>query len=154
MGFDAIWISPVVDNTDCGYHGYWAQKQFEIESHFGGAQQLSELMMAAKAAGVAVMLDIVVNHMGPPQQQNSYPEFSPFNSTDHYHGTLASHCQLPPVRSVYFKGIDSLTLSMWARFGHRFWDQPTTTRGLSLCVRGAIHTWFAPNMSLLVSPGG
>jgi alpha-amylase len=24
MGFDAIWISPVVDNWANGYHGYWA----------------------------------------------------------------------------------------------------------------------------------
>eukprot|EP00038_Savillea_parva_P010416 m.190101 g.190101 ORF g.190101 m.190101 type:complete len:565 (+) comp17952_c0_seq1:112-1806(+) len=92
MGFDAIWISPVVDNIECGYHGYWAQKQFEIEAHFGGATQLSDLVNAARAAGVAVMLDIVVNHMGPPTQGNSFPEFSPFNSTDHYHGTLSSHC--------------------------------------------------------------
>lgn len=59
MGFDAIWISPVVDNIECGYHGYWAQKKFEIESHFGGADGLQELMNACKTAGVAVMLDIV-----------------------------------------------------------------------------------------------
>ena len=25
LGFDAIWISPVVDNLDGGYHGYWAR---------------------------------------------------------------------------------------------------------------------------------
>lgn len=24
LGFDAIWISPVVDNWANGYHGYWA----------------------------------------------------------------------------------------------------------------------------------
>jgi len=25
LGFDAIWISPVIDNIDGGYHGYWAR---------------------------------------------------------------------------------------------------------------------------------
>jgi len=25
MGFDAIWISPIVDNTDHSYHGYHAR---------------------------------------------------------------------------------------------------------------------------------
>jgi hypothetical protein len=25
MGFDAIWISPIVTNTPGGYHGYWLQ---------------------------------------------------------------------------------------------------------------------------------
>jgi alpha-amylase len=23
LGFDAIWISPIVENTPHGYHGYW-----------------------------------------------------------------------------------------------------------------------------------
>jgi hypothetical protein len=44
MGFDAIWISPIVDNIACGYHGYWAQHQFQIEEHFGGAAGLHKLV--------------------------------------------------------------------------------------------------------------
>jgi len=28
MGFDAIWISPIIENTDGGYHGYWAKVNF------------------------------------------------------------------------------------------------------------------------------
>jgi len=92
MGFDAIWISPVVQNIPCGYHGYWAQHQFEIEAHFGGAAGLQKLMGACKAKGIAVMLDIVANHMGPPSSGTDYHEFTPFNSTAHYHGTLAKHC--------------------------------------------------------------
>lgn len=35
MGFDAIWISPVVDNLGDGYHGYWAKNWDGINSHFG-----------------------------------------------------------------------------------------------------------------------
>jgi alpha-amylase len=35
MGFDAIWISPVVDNSPGGYHGYWAANWEKINSHFG-----------------------------------------------------------------------------------------------------------------------
>lgn len=92
MGFDALWISPVVDNLACGYHGYWARHLFEIEARFGGAAELHALMAAARARGIAVMLDIVANHMGPPSSGDSFQEFTPFNSTDHYHGTLASHC--------------------------------------------------------------
>ena len=30
MGFDAIWISPVVDNYDNGYHGYWARNIYGV----------------------------------------------------------------------------------------------------------------------------
>jgi len=36
LGFDAIWISPVIDNTDGGYHGYWARNWQKINDHFGG----------------------------------------------------------------------------------------------------------------------
>ena len=35
MGFDSIWISPVVSNTPGGYHGYWAGDWTTINSHFG-----------------------------------------------------------------------------------------------------------------------
>ncbi len=36
LGFDAIWISPAVDNYDNGYHGYWARDIYKINDHFGG----------------------------------------------------------------------------------------------------------------------
>ena len=35
MGFDAIWISPVVDNYDGGYHGYWARNMYDVNKNFG-----------------------------------------------------------------------------------------------------------------------
>ena len=30
MGFDAIWVSPIIENTDGGYHGYWAKNIYEL----------------------------------------------------------------------------------------------------------------------------
>jgi alpha-amylase len=30
MGFDAIWISPIPENTKDGYHGYWMKDLFKI----------------------------------------------------------------------------------------------------------------------------
>jgi len=35
MGFNAIWISPIVDNIDHGYHGYWAKDWTKVNSNFG-----------------------------------------------------------------------------------------------------------------------
>ena len=37
MGFNAIWISPVVENSDNGYHGYWAKDWESINPYFGTA---------------------------------------------------------------------------------------------------------------------
>ena len=36
MGFNAIWISPIVENTENGFHGYWLKNLYKINSHFGG----------------------------------------------------------------------------------------------------------------------
>jgi len=37
MGFDAIWISPIVANYPNGYHGYWMSNINEINSNFGSS---------------------------------------------------------------------------------------------------------------------
>lgn len=70
MGFDAIWITPVVTSelsihpqhslsillinsqhslidSDFGYHGYWAQDIDSINSHYGSADDLKSLVDAA-----------------------------------------------------------------------------------------------------------
>ena len=46
MGFDAIWISPVPENTERGYHGYWAKNLTSINPHFGTAEELKQLIKA------------------------------------------------------------------------------------------------------------
>ena len=65
MGFDAIWISPVVDNIPDGYHGYWARNWNEINAYFGSSDDLKELVDAAHALGIWVMVDVVGNHVAP-----------------------------------------------------------------------------------------
>jgi len=40
MGFDAIWISPIVVNFPEGYHGYWAKDWFSVNPYFGTAEDL------------------------------------------------------------------------------------------------------------------
>ena len=65
MGFDAIWISPVVDNTVEGYHGYYAKNWEKINSHFGSAYDLKYLVKTAHVRGIWVMVDVVDNHVGP-----------------------------------------------------------------------------------------
>ena len=65
IGFDAIWISPVVDNLDGGYHGYWAKNWDGINSHFGSESDLKNLVKAAHSKGIWVMVDVVANHSAP-----------------------------------------------------------------------------------------
>lgn len=64
MGFDAIWISPVVDNYPQGYHGYWARNMYGVNTNFGSAADLKNFVQAAHAKDIWVMVDVVGNHMG------------------------------------------------------------------------------------------
>lgn len=83
LGFDAIWISPVVDNIDGGYHGYWARNWEKVNSHFGDEQALKRLVDTAHSMGIWVMVDVVANHVGPIDMD--FNQIYPLNHGDHYH---------------------------------------------------------------------
>ncbi len=51
MGFDAIWISPIISNIDGGYHGYWANDLYSLNSHFGSESDFNDLVNACHARG-------------------------------------------------------------------------------------------------------
>jgi glycosidase len=79
LGVTALWISPVVRQVAAagngggvnssrpfaGFHGYWADRFDAIEPHFGNLAELAALGDAAEAAGLALVIDVVVNHTGP-----------------------------------------------------------------------------------------
>lgn len=83
MGFDAIWISPVVDNQEPGYHGYWARDWERTNDHFGSDQDLKDMVQACHDKGIFVMVDVVANHVAPVG--DDFSSINPFNSPDHYH---------------------------------------------------------------------
>lgn len=64
LGATAIWITPIYKNDPNGYHGYWAQDFYEVDSHFGTMDEFKELIRKAHQKGLKVLLDIVVNHTG------------------------------------------------------------------------------------------
>ncbi|KAF4439330.1 hypothetical protein F53441_12609 [Fusarium austroafricanum] len=82
MGFDALWITPVVENTDGGYHGYWAKDLYKVNSKYGTADDLKSLVKSAHNKGMYVMADVVANHMGKGIQDHR-PE--PLNQQSSYH---------------------------------------------------------------------
>jgi alpha-amylase len=80
LGVDAIWITPPVEQihgaTDegtgksYGFHGYWASDFTAVDANLGTAQDLHELVDAAHARGIRVLLDVVMNHTGPVTAQD------------------------------------------------------------------------------------
>ncbi|KAI1362859.1 glycoside hydrolase superfamily [Xylaria arbuscula] len=83
MGFDAIWITPVVTNSGGGYHGYWAQDLYGINSNYGTADDLKSLVNSAHDKGIYMMVDVVANHMGMANIADDRPE--PLNQQSSYH---------------------------------------------------------------------
>ena len=83
MGFDAIWISPAIENTDNSYHGYHFTNLYNFNSHFGSESDFKNLVTACHNKDIWVMLDVVANHVGPVG--TDYSRINPFNSADHYH---------------------------------------------------------------------
>lgn len=75
LGVNAIWMTPVVeqihDGTDegtgytYGYHGYWTKDWTALDPNFGTQKDLEELVNAAHAKGIRILLDAVINHTGP-----------------------------------------------------------------------------------------
>eukprot|EP00122_Pirum_gemmata_P002431 Pgem_evm1s2188 len=64
MGFDAIWISPVIKNTPNGYHGYWAEDIYSLNPYFGTEQDFVDFIKKCHDNDIHVMVDVVGNHMG------------------------------------------------------------------------------------------
>jgi len=83
LGFNAIWITPVVANQvsqgdSGGYHGYWGLDFTRIDPHLGTDQDFVELTTCAHSLGLKVILDVVVNHTGDIVQDGSTYNPAPY----------------------------------------------------------------------------
>lgn len=83
MGFDAIWISPVWKNLPNSYHGYSIIDLEKLNEHFGTDQDFKDMINAAHAKKINVMIDVVPNHMG--SVMFDYQKLNPFNKAEYFH---------------------------------------------------------------------
>lgn len=82
LGVNAIEIMPVAQfpgNRNWGYDGVYP---FAVQDSYGGAQGLQKLVNACHEKGIAVILDVIYNHIGP--EGNYLPQFAPY-FTEKYH---------------------------------------------------------------------
>lgn len=66
LGVTALWISPVLkQRTESShYHGYGTQDFLTVDPRFGTQEELVALVAEAHAAGLYVLLDVILNHAG------------------------------------------------------------------------------------------
>ena len=63
LGVTMIALSPIMANTDNGFHGYWVEDFKEIEEQFGTFEDLEELVNEAHARDIKVVLEFVTNYI-------------------------------------------------------------------------------------------
>jgi len=82
LGVTALEIMPVAQfpgNRNWGYDGVYP---FAVQNTYGGPEGLQRLVNAAHGYGLAVVLDVVYNHLGP--EGNYLGAYGPY-FTDRYH---------------------------------------------------------------------
>lgn len=65
LGINAIQIMPVGEFAGDRSWGYNPAHIFSVESSYGGPSALKQFIKRAHSAGIAVILDVVYNHLGP-----------------------------------------------------------------------------------------
>lgn len=78
LGFTAVWITPVVENTSgYDYHGYHASDFSKVDKRYESEDvDFQTLIDAAHARGMKIILDIVLNHTGNFGERNLCPLFT------------------------------------------------------------------------------
>ncbi|MBI3285019.1 MAG: alpha-amylase [Burkholderiales bacterium] len=85
LGVDVIWLTPPVEQIHAGtdegsgksygFHGYWARDFTRVDANLGSEQEMREFVATAHAHGIRVLLDVVMNHLGPVTDSDTvWPE--------------------------------------------------------------------------------
>jgi alpha-amylase len=97
MGFDAIMVSPIVQNLEGrvsygeAYHGYWPQDINALNPRFGTEQDFQDLISTLHNRSMFLMVDSVINNMAyftngsNPASSVNYNILTPFNQESEYH---------------------------------------------------------------------
>jgi maltooligosyltrehalose trehalohydrolase len=128
LGVTAIEIMPVAEFPGQRNWGYDGVSLYAPHSGYGGPEGLRRLVDAAHAAGIAVVLDVVYNHLGP--EGNYLDAFGPY-FTDRY--------RTPWGRAINYDGPDSDEVRRYVLDNARYWIREYHIDALRL---DAVHGIF------------
>jgi maltooligosyltrehalose trehalohydrolase len=110
LGITAIEIMPVGEFPGVRNWGYDGAYAYAPQSSYGGPEGLKRLVDACHARGIAAVLDVVYNHLGP--EGNYHSEFGPY-FTDSYRTPWGS--------AINYDGPDSDMVRRWAIDNALYW---------------------------------
>ncbi len=66
MGFTQLWPTPLLENDQpkFSYHGYAITDLYRIDPRFGSNEDYRALSRKARARGIGLIMDVVLNHIG------------------------------------------------------------------------------------------
>lgn len=74
LGVSAVWLTPLMENVRAyvggtgygtGYHGYWIQNYYRVNTHFGDWADVNDLSREMHEKGMRYIQDITLNHSNP-----------------------------------------------------------------------------------------
>ncbi len=81
LGINCIWLTPIF--PDATPHGYHATDYFTVNPRLGTLAEVRELVQAAHARGIRLLLDFVANHVG--RAHPAFQRASTAPTSDEYH---------------------------------------------------------------------
>lgn len=123
LGITALWFSPIFEqihgSVDEGtgltfaFHGYWTKDWTAIEPNFGTEQEFADLVDAAHANGIRILMDVIINHTGPvtpldPVWDESWVRTTPQCKYQDYESTVTCTLveNLPDVKTESDENVD------------------------------------------------
>ncbi|MDR4493059.1 MAG: malto-oligosyltrehalose trehalohydrolase [Nitrospirales bacterium] len=115
VGITAIELMPVAQFPGTRNWGYDGTYLYAPQNSYGGPVGLHRLVDACHSAGLAVILDVVYNHLGP--EGNYWGDFGPF-FTDHYRTPWGSAINYDGAHSDAVRNIIMGNAVYWTREFH------------------------------------
>ena len=115
LGVTAIELMPIAQFPGDRNWGYDGAHPYAVQNSYGGPRALQRLVDAAHAAGLAVFLDVVYNHLGP--EGSYFNRFGPY-FTDHYHTPWGSAINFGDAHSDPVRQFFVDNARMWIRDFH------------------------------------
>ncbi len=128
LGITAIELMPVAQFSGDRNWGYDGVHPYAVQNSYGGPRALQRLVDAAHRCRLAVILDVVYNHLGP--EGNFLGKFGPY-FTDRYH--------TPWGNAINFDGAESDAVRAFFIHNARAWVRDFHIDGLRL---DAVETMY------------
>ncbi|MGH7227382.1 MAG: alpha-amylase family glycosyl hydrolase, partial [Gemmataceae bacterium] len=132
LGITAVELMPVGQFPGSRNWGYDGVLPYAVQNSYGGPHGLQKLVDACHAAGLAIFLDVIYNHLGP--EGNYLADFGPY-FTDHY--------KTPWGKAVNYDGPGCDAVRDYVLNNARLWLEEFHFDGLRLDAVHAIYDFSA-----------